>query len=59
MKELQEMRVYRPDMAFWSWQWEVVVIEDGAESKTYYSKEKYDDPAVAAKVMLVVGAVVV
>ena len=59
MKELQEMRIYRPDMAFWSWQWEIIVIEGNAESTTYYSKEKYDDPAVAAKAMLEVGAVVV
>ena len=57
MKELQEMRIYRPNLSIWSWRWEVIVRDCGIET-TYYSKEKYDDPAVASKAMLEVGAVV-
>ena len=57
MKELQEMRIYRPNPVFWTWQWKIIVRDCGIET-TYYSEEEYDDPAVALKAMLEVGAVV-
>ena len=57
MKELQAMRIYRPDLAFWTWQWEITIWENEG-SRVYRHFEKYDDPVAASKAMLKAGEAV-
>ena len=54
MKEVREMRVFRPNLEVWIWQWEIH-LSDGT---VHFSKEEYDDPSGAVKTMLEIGAVI-